>query len=132
VNIYHKSTNILRPSFDFAMFRVPDGTVKDQIDWNVPDSEQKQFYFLRPKATKVPEVSTADKIALTEGKSKTITIPGHDHTLNLRIYNSRFYCDICKSPIDDVGYQCPIAACDYDCCLKCANTLESIHTALLL
>jgi len=34
VNTYDIETNMIRPSFDFAMFKMPDGTVKDNIDWN--------------------------------------------------------------------------------------------------
>ena len=34
VNVYQDDTNTIRPNFDFAMFKVPDGTVKDKIDWN--------------------------------------------------------------------------------------------------
>jgi len=35
VNTYDPTTNTLRPSFDFAMFSVPDGTLaaKDKVDW---------------------------------------------------------------------------------------------------
>ena len=37
VNTYQADTNTIRPSFDFAMFKVPDGTVKDEIDWEKPN-----------------------------------------------------------------------------------------------
>ncbi|XP_012559505.2 uncharacterized protein LOC105845858 [Hydra vulgaris] len=33
VNTYQEDTNTIRPSFDFAMFKVPNGTVKDKINW---------------------------------------------------------------------------------------------------
>lgn len=34
VNTYQSNTNTIRPSFDFAMFKVPDGTIKDKVNWN--------------------------------------------------------------------------------------------------
>lgn len=33
VNSYQEDTNTIRPSYDFAMYKVPNGTVKDEIDW---------------------------------------------------------------------------------------------------
>jgi hypothetical protein len=37
VNTYQSDTNTMRPSYDFAMFKVPNGTVKDTIDWDKPN-----------------------------------------------------------------------------------------------
>jgi len=37
VNTYQADTNTIRPSFDFAMFKVPNGTVTDVIDWMKPN-----------------------------------------------------------------------------------------------
>ena len=42
VNVYQDDTNTIRPNFDFAMFKVPDGTVKDKIDWNKPNTSHKK------------------------------------------------------------------------------------------
>ena len=36
VNTYQQDTNSISPSFDFALFKVPFGTVKDTIDWTKP------------------------------------------------------------------------------------------------
>ena len=41
VNTYQVDTNIIRPSFDFAMFKVPNGTVKDGIDWAKPNPPRR-------------------------------------------------------------------------------------------
>jgi hypothetical protein len=33
VNSYQEDINTIQPSYDFAMYKGPDGTVKDEIDW---------------------------------------------------------------------------------------------------
>ena len=34
---YDRATNEIRPAFDFALFRMPAGTIKDKIDWHAPN-----------------------------------------------------------------------------------------------
>jgi hypothetical protein len=105
VNKYDKATNTISPSFDFAMFEVPKGTVKDKIDWNDP----------RPKVISNPISKTLAAV----GREKKVTISDHDHPLNLHFYEKVHSCDICSETIDITAYRCVESTCDYDCCFDC-------------
>lgn len=106
VNIYDESSNTLRPSFDFAMFEVPKGTVQDEIDWN--DTSVKSV-----------KRKVVSKLASAQGKDKTVTIKHHEHALNLHVYTRQHKCDVCGDAITTSAYRCGESQCDYDCCFDC-------------
>ncbi len=108
VNRYDSATNTLRPSFDFAMFEMPPGTIgkEDNIDWNKNSKPVKK---VTPKSD------------LLKGRPKEIQIPQHKHTLKLQVlFNNR--CDVCRARNLEAGYHCD--ECDYDCCFKCSHDCE--------
>lgn len=117
VNMYDDTTNVMRPSFDFAMYEMPKGTVPDEIDW----TDQSV------KTVKKPIISKAAQAA---GCPKTITIPDHSHELNIFTYINNHGCDMCGKSGFSVGYRCG-SGCDYDCCLNCAKANTSSYCITL-
>lgn len=107
VNTYDESTNTIRPSFDFAMFEMPKGTVKDEIDWD-------------DKSVKPVTKTSTSKSVNVSGRSRKITISEHTHELKLHVYLREHQCDLCPAKGFPVAYQCK-SGCDYDACFACVD-----------
>ncbi|CAH6419317.1 Domain of unknown function (DUF4419)-containing protein [uncultured virus] len=111
VNCYDEITNTINPSFDFAMFEMPEGTVKDEIDWVDPVVKS-----VVKKPVAKPEVS------MMTGRTDIVNIKEHGHALKLFTYTRNHQCDVCGTGDLMVGYRCR-DGCDYDCCFKCYDSI---------
>lgn len=126
VSTYDANTNTMRPSFDFAMFKMPDGTIKDKIDWmdtsvkridtqvtsmDIEIKSQRDFFAnpLDQNNKPIPK-SDFDKYYYSEGmfflkprsleeRAQTVTIPDHVHPLILSVYETDHKCDICDGAV---------------------------------
>lgn len=95
VNRYDVTTNVMTPSFDFAMFEVPKGTVPDEINWNQPSGT-------------------------AAGKPDSVTINDHEHSLKVHFYDRNHMCDKCHTTGFKAAYRCS-KGCDFDCCFSCSS-----------
>lgn len=107
VNSYDTTTNTICPSYDFAMFQVPKGTIADEMDWD-------DIWVKPTKNGIVPKIAPGSRPILHK-------VPGHSYLLShINSGIEARNCGSCRKyiPENTQSYQC-ISDCNYNYCFDC-------------